>query len=107
MSSQQLQNLTSLSWQNSETVPADGGSTEKLVYIQKYEQFLGPDVKIEDTVYETRQQVASIMGLEVTGYEIDDTKGKCATEAKPAASDKSSDEGKTDQEPAAPPAEPK
>jgi hypothetical protein len=87
ISDQQLQNLTALSWQTSETLAANGGSMQKLIYIQRGQQFKG-DVQNIYTRTFTLQQMADIMGLEVTGYEINDSPAKQATPA-----DKSSTSG--------------
>jgi hypothetical protein len=79
ISDQQLQNLTALSWQTSETLAANGGSMQKLIYIQRGEQFKSA---LQDTAVPpkvTLQQMADIMGLEVTGYEIHDSPAIQAT----------------------------
>ena len=107
LSSQQLQNLTSLSWESTETIPAKGGTAQKLIYIQKYEQFRGPSVETDNISRETRQQIASIMGLEVTGFEIDDTSTKTATPTtakSPQDGTTASSTGQSTQSPASPPA---
>ena len=82
-----MQNLTTLSWQNSETLAASGGSLEKLVYIQKGQQFDSGGLPIYDVPYATKQQISNIMSLEVVGYEVNDSPPKKATPAakKPAA----------------------
>jgi hypothetical protein len=82
LTDQQLQNLTALSWQNSETLAAGGGSLEKLIYIQKGEQF---DSGGEAS---TKWKISNIMSLEVVGYDVNDTPPKKATPAsnQPAAS---------------------
>jgi hypothetical protein len=87
LTDQQLQNLTTLSWQNSETLAASGGSLEKLVYIQKGKQFDSGGLPIYDIPYTTKQQISNIMSLEVVGYEVNDSPPKKATPAgkKPAA----------------------
>ena len=87
LTDQQLQNLTTLSWQNSETLAASGGSLEKLVYIQKGQQFDSGGLPIYDVPYATKQQVSNIMSLDVVGYEVNDSPPKKATPAakKPAA----------------------
>jgi hypothetical protein len=78
---QQLQNLTTLSWQTSEMLAADGGTAEKLIFIQKGQQFSDEDEPISDPPSKTRQQLSNIMGLEVAGYEIADSPAKQATPA--------------------------
>jgi hypothetical protein len=81
ISDQQLQNLTALSWQTSETLAANGGSLEKLIYIQRREAFRSDLHDIADPPRFTEHQLADIMGLEVTGYEINDGPAKKATPA--------------------------
>jgi hypothetical protein len=81
LSSQQLQNLTSLSWESSETLPAKGGSVEKLIYIQKRsQQFESKPVKAIAVAPVTTSQIASILGLEVTGFEVVESEAKQATQ---------------------------
>jgi hypothetical protein len=84
---QQLQNLTTLSWQTSETLAADGGSLEKIIYIQKGAQFQDEDEPVWPSPYATKQQISNILSLEVVGYEVNDSPPKKATPAgkKPAA----------------------
>jgi hypothetical protein len=84
---QQLQNLTTLSWQTSETLAANGGSLEKIIYIQKGAQFQDEDEPIWPSPYSTKQQISNILSLEVVGYEVNDSPPKKATPAgkKPAA----------------------
>ena len=78
---QQLQNLTTLSWQTSETLAAGGGTAEKLIYIQKGKSFQDEDEPISEPPSTTRQQLSNIMGMEVVGYEITDSPAKQATPA--------------------------
>jgi hypothetical protein len=107
LSSQQLQNLTSQSWENSETIPAGGGSIEKLIYIQKGSQQFNGDKETKAVGVPGSQvsQVASIMGIEVTGYEVTDNQAKTATQAskdsaKPATSKESDQQPDAGQAPA-------
>ena len=79
LSGQQLQNLTSLSWESSETLPAKGGSKEKLIYIQRNAQFRSEPVRAVGVAAETRKQIASIMDLEITGFEVIESEAKQAT----------------------------
>jgi hypothetical protein len=81
ISDQQLQNLTALSWQTSETLAANGGSMQKLIYIQRGEQFKSKDQDTSNPPKVTLQQMADIMGLEVTGYEVAESAPKQATPA--------------------------
>ncbi len=99
LSSQQLQNLTSQSWESSETLPAKGGAVEKLIYIQRKEQFASKPVKVIGAVAQTRKQIASIMDLEINGYEVTDSETKTATPA-PKDAAKPSTSKESDQQPA-------
>jgi hypothetical protein len=81
ISDQQLQNLTTLSWQTSETLAANGGSMQKLIYIQRGEQFKSKQQDTDVPPKFTLQQMADIMGLEITGYEVPDSAAKLATPA--------------------------
>jgi hypothetical protein len=87
LSAQQLQNLTSLSWETSETVASNGGSIEKFIYIQRKPQFSDRDESLPDRSLKNVKQIANIMDLEVTGFEVPDAPEKQATPAtaKPAA----------------------
>lgn len=78
---QQLQNLTTLSWQTSETLAANGGTAEKLIYIQKGQGFVDDKEPITEPPSTTRQQLSNIMGMEIAGYEITDSPAKQATPA--------------------------
>lgn len=89
LSSQQLQNLTALSWESSETLPAKGGSMERLIYIEKK----SPQLEASGLAATAKLEIAAILGLEVTGYEVTDTKAKAATPA-----DKASEKPKTQAE---------
>jgi hypothetical protein len=93
---QQLQNLTSLSWESSETLAA-GESMSKYIYIQRKSQF-GPKELIATPPRRTGKQISSIMGLEVTGFEVPDTPSKRAT---PAAADPAATQGQPAGAPAA------
>jgi hypothetical protein len=81
LTDQQLQNLTTLSWQTSETLAASGGSLEKLIYIQKGAHFQDEGEPIYAKPYTTKQQISNIMSLEVVGYEVNDSPPKEATPA--------------------------
>jgi hypothetical protein len=88
-SSQQLQNLTSMSWESTETLPAKGGSTEKLIYIPRK----SPDFQTSDLNPAAKLEIASILGLEVAGFEVTESEPKAATpESKTAPKPESSDE---------------
>ena len=66
MSSQQLQNLTSLSWDSLEEIPA-GGAKEKFVYIQRSGQNFSSDPII-------KKEIKSIAGIEVSGFVVKDSR---------------------------------
>ena len=68
LSSQQLQNLTSMSWDSVEEIPA-GGSTEKFIYIQRSDQvFMNKAEKVE-----IRKTIRSLQGLEVSGFIVNES----------------------------------
>lgn len=81
LTDQQLQNLTALSWQTAETLAANGGSVEKLVYIQKGVGFADGKEAVFSPPRTTRQQLSNIVGFEVVGYEVNDSPAKQATPA--------------------------
>jgi hypothetical protein len=67
LSAQQLQTLTSLSWETAETVPA-GGSMERYIYIQRGEEEAGT---VEPTTgRRTMRQISNITGLSLAGFAI-------------------------------------
>ncbi len=75
LSGQQLQNLTALSWQNVEVIPAAGGSLDKYIYIPRNEQFFGTG-SVKPSV---KKQTINIQGLEVTGFEVIESEAVEAT----------------------------
>jgi hypothetical protein len=77
LSGQQLQNLTALSWQNVEVIPATGGSLDKYIYIPRNEQAFGA-VPGDPPV---RKMTINILGLEVVGFEIVESEAVTATQA--------------------------
>src|SRR5206468_1666257 len=80
LSSEQLQRLTSMSWENVEEV-VPGGSKSKFIYIPRADQFFGNEVKSKGfTMLKTRKQVLDIIGLEVSGFEVVESEKKLATE---------------------------
>jgi len=87
-SSQQLQNLTALSWESSETLPAKGGSIEKLIYIPRR----SPQFQATGLTQAAKLEIADILGLEVTGFEVTESEAKSATPASKSPSKQSSDE---------------
>lgn len=88
LSDQQLQTLAGQSWQSSETVAANGGSIDKFVYIQRNEQFADQPVEYNGpsgTKYrkQAKKKLTNIIGMEVTGTEIEETTSGTATPAAP------------------------
>jgi hypothetical protein len=76
LSSQQLQSLTALSWQGVEEVAAKGGSVEKFVFIQRGDQVFSPGFGER-----LRKTIKNIEGMEVVGYEVQQSEPKRATPA--------------------------
>lgn len=75
LSGQQLQNLTSRSWQNVEVLPDRGGSITKYIFIQRgVEAFTG---MVKPNL---RKQIMNIRGVEVTGFEVVESEPKVATQ---------------------------
>lgn len=79
LSSQQLQNLTALSWQDTESIASGGGSIEKLIYIQRYAQFSSETVKFYGTPKKVEKQITNLLDLDITGYEVNESTGAQAT----------------------------
>lgn len=77
LSSQQLQNLTSMSWDSIEEIPA-GGSKEKYVFIQRGDQVFENKSK-DNKVVQIRKQIKSLQGLEVSGFIVNDSRPAGAT----------------------------
>lgn len=78
LSGQQLQNLTALSWESSETLPAKGGSTEKLIYIPMRKELVGEVEEGEGIKKQIWKQVTNVTDVEVTGYEVVESEPKQA-----------------------------
>jgi len=74
MSDQQLANLTSQSFETIETVSGNGGSIEKVIFIQRGEELMVPEFG-----YKFVRRVTNITGFEITGYEVPQTPTKAAT----------------------------
>ncbi len=81
LSGQQLQNLTAMSWETSETLSANGGSMEKLVYVQRSAQFEGSSVTISGIPKLAAKNITNILDLEITGYEVIESKVQSGTPA--------------------------
>jgi len=83
LSSEQLQRLTAMSWENVEEI-VPGGSQSKFIYIPRAAQLFGEPLKHkkkdEYVIYRTRREVINITGLEVAGFEVTESEKKTATE---------------------------
>ena len=76
LSSQQLQNLTTMSWEGIEEV-LPGGSKQKYVYIPRADQLFGNTTAPKGS--RVRKEIINIRGLEVSGFEILESEQKIAT----------------------------
>jgi hypothetical protein len=94
LSGQQLQNLTALSWESSETLPAKGGSKEKLIYIPMKEQSVGK-VEVGRTKSDMRKQITNIADIEITGYEVVESDARQATPASTSTAEASASPSQT------------
>lgn len=81
LSSEQLQRLTSMSWEGVEEV-APGNSKTKFIYILRADWFFGKEVTGLNNK-KTRKQVIDITALEVRGFEVTESEEKAATEKQP------------------------
>src|SRR5208337_93698 len=79
LSGQQLQNLTALSWETTGTISPSGGSMEKLIYVQRKEQFADKPARLVAVSKQTRKQISNILDLEINGYDIPESEAKTAT----------------------------
>jgi hypothetical protein len=70
MSDQQLANLTSQSFESIEAISGNGGSIEKVIFIQRGEEKLPSSL---------RRLITNINGFEITGYEVPQTPSIAAT----------------------------
>jgi hypothetical protein len=73
LSSQQLQNLSAMSWESIEEIPA-GGSKEKFIYIQRSDQVF----RSKDAKFEIHKTIKSLQGLEVAGFIVNDSRPAAA-----------------------------
>jgi hypothetical protein len=79
LSDQQLANLTSQSFESIETASGNGGSIEKVIFIQRGEEVL-ESIKLQgNNVTKFRRLIDNIQGFEITGYEVPETAAKAAT----------------------------
>jgi len=76
LSSQQLQNLTAMSWDNVEEIPANSGK-EKFIYIQRSDQSFSNK---SDKTLTIKKSIKSIQGLEVSGFVVEDSRPASANE---------------------------
>jgi hypothetical protein len=99
LSDQQLANLTSQSFESIETVSGNGGSIEKVIFIQRGEEVLesgrgenestnaddkstkkdGKSTKGEGEHTKFSRLIDNILGFEIPGYEVPETSAKSAT----------------------------
>jgi hypothetical protein len=78
LSSQQLQNLTGLSFESVEVLAAGGGSIERYIYIQRgVQEYSSNDPALKPQI---RKEIKNIVGLEVVGFEVSETDAKTAVE---------------------------
>jgi hypothetical protein len=74
LSSEQLQRLTTMSWENVEEVPSGGGKS-KFIYIPRADQFFGNGKEKP-----VKKKLVSIRGIEVSGFEIIESEQRLATQ---------------------------
>jgi hypothetical protein len=79
LSSEQLANLTSQSFESLESVSGNGGSIEKVIFIQKTAEELAPGT-LDQKVY---RLIDNIKGFEINGYEAPETAPKALTPQQP------------------------
>jgi hypothetical protein len=75
LSSQQLQNLTAMSWDSIEEIPAHG-SKEKYVFIQRGDQVFGT---VGSDGEQIRKRIKSLQGLDVSGFIVKDSESTSAS----------------------------
>jgi len=74
MSSEQLANLTSQSFESLESISGNGGSLEKVIFIQKTPEALA---SIPGTTF--GRLIDNVIGFEINGYEAPETPATTAT----------------------------
>jgi hypothetical protein len=86
LSSQQLQNLTTMSWENVEEIPA-GAGINKFIYVQRGDQVFGrseggfsKSEKSKDGLTQVKKTIMNIRGLEVAGFEVLESEKKLGTQ---------------------------
>ena len=75
LSDEQLANLTSQSFESIETISGNGGSIEKVIFIQRGEEVI--ESYTRDRKF--RRLISNIDGFEITGYEVSESPAKTAT----------------------------
>lgn len=76
LSEEQLANLTSQSFESIQSVSQNGGSIEKVVFIQRGLEVIEPYNK---KVLRVRRLITGIRGLQITGYEAPETEARAGT----------------------------
>lgn len=78
LSSQQLQNLTGLSFESVEVLAASGGSIERFIYIQRgVQEYSSNDPLLKPQIL---KEIKNIIGLEIVGFEVVESDAKTAVE---------------------------
>lgn len=77
LSSLQLQNLTSRSWENIEEIPAKSGKS-KFIFIQRGDQIFASEGAVSPS--KIKKQIKNIRGLEIIGFEIIQSEERLATQ---------------------------
>ena len=85
LSGQQLQTISSQSWQDIENIAASGGQVKKFVYIPRGEQsFSTPDTinphLAKGKQVEIKKRIKNIMGIDVTAYQVTESAPVSATQ---------------------------
>jgi hypothetical protein len=110
LSDQQLQMLTGQSWQSSETIAANGGFVDKFIYIQRSEQFADEPVEYSSGgvryTRQTMKKLTNLLGLEVTGFEVQDAPAGAATPTQAPSSKSGTSDSSTAPKPGANPPAP-
>lgn len=76
MSEEQLASLTAQSFETTETISGNGGSAEKVIFIQRGEEEIE---SFDKSSVKFSRLITNIHGFEITGYEVSETPGKGAT----------------------------
>jgi len=75
LSEEQLANLTSQSFESVETISGNGGSIEKVIFIQRGREVFE---SFNEKISKVRRLVTNILGFEIIGYEVPETSAKAA-----------------------------